>query len=372
MKGRLLSLDVFRGLTIASMVLVNNPGAGATTYASLLHASWNGWTFTDTVFPFFLWIAGVAMTFSFARRLDMTPGSSRGPLMLHSLKRAASIFGVGLLLNGFPYYNLATLRIPGVLQRIAVCYLIAAAIVLYFGIRGCALSIPVLFAVYWVFMTLVPVPGFGPGVLTTEGNFSAYVDRIFLTGHMYSQTKTWDPEGIVSTLPAIASVLFGILTGEWLRVGRSREQKPSGNEKALWMLAAGGILIVAGYVMNIWMPINKNLWTPSYTALMAGLALVVFSACYWTIDVKGWKSWSRPFAIYGSNAIVLYALSGLLARLLSLIKFDGATLKSLVYQNVFVPLASPYSASLLFALSNVAIVYLAAWAMYRKQWYVRL
>ncbi len=369
MKGRLLSLDAFRGLTIASMILVNNPGAGATTYAPLLHASWSGWTFTDTVFPFFLWIAGVAMTYSFAKRFETpleTPGAARGPLMLHSLKRAASIFAVGLLLNGFPYFDLSTLRIPGVLQRIAVCYLIAAAILLYLGIRGCALSIPVLFAVYWVLMTLVPVPGFGPGVFTPDGNFSGYVDRLFLTGHMYSQTKTWDPEGIVSTLPAIASTLFGILTGQWLRTRRG------GNEKTLRMLASGGALILAGYVMNIWMPINKNLWTPSYTSLMAGLALAVFGVCYWTVDVKGWARWSRPFAIYGSNAIVLYALSGLLARMMGIVKLDGSTLKTLVYQNVFVPLANPYNASLLFALSSVAVVYLAAWAMYRKQWFVRL
>jgi predicted acyltransferase len=365
MKDRLVSLDVFRGLTIASMILVNNPGAGATTYAPLLHAAWDGWTFTDTVFPFFLWIAGVAMTFSFAKRAA-NPAAAKGPLMLHSLKRAASIFAVGLLLNGFPYFDLSTLRIPGVLQRIAVCYLIAAAILLYTGVRGCAVAIPALFAVYWVLMTLVPVPGFGPGVLTREGNFSGYVDRIFLTGHMYSQTKTWDPEGIVSTLPAIASVLFGILTGAWLRGNRE------GGSKTVGMLASGGLLIAAGYVMNVWMPFNKNLWTPSYTALMAGLALAVFGVCYWIIDVKGIALWSRPFAIYGSNAIVLYALSGLLARMLGILRIGGATLKTAVYQTVFVPLASPYNASLLFALSNVAVIYLAAWFLYRKQWFVRL
>ena len=210
-----MSLDAFRGATIAAMILVNNPGDGRTTFAPLLHAEWNGWTFTDLVFPFFLWMVGIAMTFSFARRVE--GGAGKGKLLLHTVRRAALIFLLGLLLNGFPKYDLTTLRIPGVLQRIAICYLIGSLIFLYTKWRGQLAAIVGLCAVYWMLMTLFPVPGYGPGVLEPIGNFGQWVDEMLLSGHMYSRTKVWDPEGVVSTLPAIANVLFGALFGTLLR-----------------------------------------------------------------------------------------------------------------------------------------------------------
>ncbi|MBI4876727.1 MAG: DUF1624 domain-containing protein, partial [Acidobacteria bacterium] len=209
--GRLESLDVFRGATIAAMILVNNPGSWSAVYSPLLHAGWHGWTPTDLIFPFFLWISGVAMTLSFAKRMER--GDGRRRLFLHTLRRAAAIFGVGLFLNAFPYFDLATLRIPGVLQRIAVCYLIAAAIFLTTKLRGQAIAILSLLGVYWAVMKWIPVPGYGAGVLEKHGNFAQWIDSLVLSGHMWSATKTWDPEGIVSTLPSIATVLFGVLCG---------------------------------------------------------------------------------------------------------------------------------------------------------------
>src|SRR5512140_248144 len=242
--GRLESLDVFRGATIAAMILVNNPGTWDAVYPPLRHADWHGWTFTDLIFPFFLWISGVALTLSFAKRVER--GDSRRRLFLHTLRRAACIFGLGLLLNGFPYYHLATLRIPGVLQRIAVCYLIAGALFLVTGLRGQVAALISLLGVYWALMKFVPVPGYGAGVLDKDGNFAQWIDSLTLSGHMWANTKTWDPEGIVSTLPSIATVLFGILCGHLLRSALTLARK------AAWMFAAGAALIVAGLVMNVW------------------------------------------------------------------------------------------------------------------------
>jgi len=354
-----VSLDAFRGATIASMLLVNNPGDWSNVYPPLLHAEWNGWTFTDTVFPFFLWIVGVAMTFSFARRVEQ--GDDRGKLFLHVLRRSALIFALGLLLAGFPHYDLSRIRIPGVLQRIAVCYLIGSAIFLTTRIRGQVIWIIGLLAGYWALMTLVPVPGCGAGVLTPACNFSAWVDWQVLAGHMYSKTKTWDPEGIVSTLPSVATLLFGALAGHLLR------SKVGLEVKAGWLFSAGALLMGAGTLMDYALPINKNIWTSSYSVFMAGLAAVALGVWYWLLDVQGWRRWARPFVIYGMNAIVLYVCSGALARFMGMTG-TGAWLM----EHVFSPLASPKNASLLFALTHVAVIGLAAWMLHARRWYVRL
>jgi predicted acyltransferase len=363
--GRLVSLDVFRGATIASMILVNNPGSWTAVYPPLLHAAWNGWTLTDLIFPFFLWIVGVAMTLSFARRMGR--GDSRRKLLLHSLRRAAIIFGLGLFLAGFPFFNLATIRIPGVLQRIAVCYLIAGTIFLYSRLRGQILWTVSLLAVYWMLMTLAPVPGYGSGVLDKEGNFARYIDSLVLSGHMWRETRTWDPEGLVSTLPAIATVLFGILTGHLLRMNRSRE------EKTAWMFVMGNCLLLAGSIMSVWLPINKSLWTSSYSVFMAGMAEVVFAFCYWVIDVKGKRRWAQPFAIYGMNAITVFVLSGILAISMYRIKAGpNIALQDALYRAIYAPLAPPKVASLLWAVTWVMGLYAIAYVMYRRKWFLKV
>ena len=354
MQPRLASLDVFRGATIAAMILVNNPGSWDAVYPPLLHAAWHGWTFTDLIFPSFLWIAGVSMTLSFARRAER--GDDRRLLLLHALRRAAIIFALGLLLNGFPGYNLATLRIPGVLQRIAVCYLAAAAIFLYTRVHGQIAWTAGLLALYAALMKFVPVPGYGPGVLDANGNFAQYIDSLLLTGHMWSRTKTWDPEGIVSTIPAIATVLLGVLAGHLLRA-----------RKTAWFFLTGALLVLAGLALDPWMPINKNLWTVSYTLFAAGIAFIAFGLSYWLIDVLGRRAWAHPFTVFGMNALAIYVAAGVLARLLGLLH-----IQPWLFLHVFTPLASPKSASLLYALAFVAVMYLAAWSLYRRRWFIRV
>jgi predicted acyltransferase len=394
--GRLISLDVFRGVTIASMMLVNNPGNWSAVYPPLLHAEWHGWTFTDTIFPFFIWIVGVAIPLSISRRLEL--GQSRRQLFLHALRRAAILFALGLLLASFGYLAdllagrmafgewlhqyLTTVRIPGVLQRIAVCYLMAIVIFLRTSVRGQIYWTIALLAVYWLVMAFAPFPvnvhgetRYISGVFERGDNFSAYVDSIVLNGpfigtHVWKSTSPWDPEGIVSTLPAIATCLFGVLTGHLLRAKRSQ------SEKTAWLMVSGALLLWLGELMNLWLPINKPIWTSSYTVFMAGLAMLCFGVYYWFVDVKGCRTFAKPFAIYGMNAITVFVLSGLLGRLLMEIKLPGAagesaTLKTLLYENLFVLLAAPRNASLLWALMWVAMLYLVALLMYRKKWFVK-
>lgn len=368
--SRLLSLDVFRGATIAAMMLVNNAGNWNAVYPPLRHSAWHGWTFTDTIFPFFLWIAGVSMTLSFAKRLERN--GSRARLLTHTLQRAATIFLLGLFLNLFPLFQFSTVRIPGVLQRIAVCYLIAGVIFLYTSRRGQMVWTASLLLVYCALMKLAPVPGFGTGILEKEGNFAQYVDQLVLSGHMWASTKTWDPEGIVSTLPAIATILFGILTGHLLRSPRLTPES-----KTAWLMVMGNGLIGAGLIWAWWLPINKPLWTSSYSLLMAGMAANVFGCCYWLIDIKGYRRWSQPFAIYGMNAITVYVLAGLLSKSLSLIKVTGVdgseiTTGKWLYEHIYAPLASPVNASLLYTLTYVAILYGVSWFMFRMKWFVRV
>lgn len=353
-----MSLDAFRGMTIASMMLVNNAGNWDRVYAPLLHASWNGWTFTDTVFPFFIWISGVSMTFSFAKRVES--GADRGKLLLHTLRRAAMIFLLGMLLNGFPLYNLATIRIPGVLQRIAVCYFFAGLIFLYTSRRVQTwLAFGFLIA-YWALMMFVPVPGGAAGVLEKEGNLAQYVDSLLLTGHMYSATKTWDPEGILSTLPAISTALFGVLTGHLLR------SPLASLEKVVWLFAGGNFLMFLGVWWDNSFPINKNLWTSSYTLLMAGMAMVVFACCYWLVDLRGYQKWARPFVTYGSNAIAVYVLAGILARL------EGRLQLRAPIDSALNAIASPVNASLLHAIGYVLLLYAVAWVLHRKGWFLKV
>jgi len=366
-----MSLDVFRGATMASMLLVNNPGDWGHLYSQLDHAAWNGWTFTDLIFPFFLWIVGVAIPLSMGRRLEN--GEPRRQAVLRIFRRSAIIIGLGLLLNGFPHYGFSTIRIPGVLQRIGVCYFFAAMIFVYTGIRAQACIIVFLLASYWLLMGT-----WGSTPWAEHGNFSEHVDSLVLHGHTWKETNTYDPEGIVSTLPAIASVLFGILTGHWLRSRR----EPA--EKTAWMFVAANLLLLAGQILNYWMPINKKLWTGSYAIFMAGMALNIFAICYWLIDVKEHKKWGKPFAIYGMNAITVFVLTGLLGRISTLVPAGSENghsimLKTWLFEHLkaaFVavggPLATPKNSSLLYALGYVALMYAVVWIMYRRKWFVRL
>ena len=376
--SRLLSLDAFRGATIAGMILVNNPGTWSAIYPQLGHASWNGWTFTDWIFPFFLFIVGVAMVYSFAKRKES--GADRKDLYMQVFKRSLKIFALGLFLNGFPFgllfghnFALSTMRIPGVLQRIAVCFFIVSIIYLNTNWRSQLVWIAGLLAGYWILLISFPVPGYGAGVLEPMGSLCWYVDSNLLAGHTWSGAPApgFDPEGIVSTLGAIATTLCGVITGQWLRSARSQE------EKTVWMFVVGNILLLLGATFDMWMPINKNMWTSSYVVFMAGWALVCLAMFYWLIDVKGYKKWAHPFVVYGMNAIAVFVLSGVVARMLGLIKLsnpDGTaiSLKNYIFENFYLTIASPLNASLLFAITFIFVMYLIVWGMWKRKWFLKV
>jgi predicted acyltransferase len=364
---RMVSLDVFRGLTIAAMILVNNPGTWEAVYAPLQHADWNGWTPTDLVFPFFLFIVGVAMTLSFARR--EVQGDSKMVLFRQVVRRTLIIFALGLLLNGFPYYEFSRIRIPGVLQRIALCYFFASIIYLTARLRVQILAMVTLLAGYWLLMTALPVPGVGRGVLSPDGNLAAYIDNALLHGHIYR--PHWDPEGMLSTLPAIATVLFGILTGHFLRATSRPKERLAG------LLAGGALAVLIGQIMNLWFPINKNIWTSSYTVFTAGMALLLFTLCYWFVDVRGYRKWARPFEVYGMNAIAVYVLSGLVGKASitwKITQADGeeVLIKTFLYDKCFAPLANPLNASLLWAVAYVLFWLALMWVLYRRKIFIRI
>ncbi len=363
--GRLLSLDVFRGITVAGMLLVNNPGSWSAIYPPLKHAEWHGWTPTDLIFPFFLFIVGVAMAFSLIPAAER--GVPRGGLMRKAATRGAKLFGLGLLLAAFPYYNLdlAHLRIPGVLQRIGVAFVAAAAVVLFLRPRAQAWTAAALLLGYWAAMMLVPVPGFGAGELGKEGNLAAYLDRALLgTDHLWASAKTWDPEGPLSTLPAVATVLLGVFAGRWLR----SERPPA--EKAVGMFFAGNVALVAGLAWHAVFPINKNLWTSSYVVFTAGMALNFLAMCYWMVDVRGHRRWTRPFLVFGVNAIAAFFLSGLMARILTLVKLPASpepvALKTWIFDHLFASWLAPVNASLAFALCFVLFWTGAMEILYRR------
>ncbi|HYG82071.1 MAG TPA: heparan-alpha-glucosaminide N-acetyltransferase domain-containing protein [Pyrinomonadaceae bacterium] len=365
--GRLLSLDVFRGITIAGMILVNNPGSWETIYGPFEHAAWHGLTPTDLVFPFFLFIVGVSITLALSARSAADGG--RRDLYLKIVRRSLIIFALGLFLGGFPYFDLQTLRIPGVLQRIAVCYLIASVIFLNTRWQTQAVITAALLVFYCVIMNYVPVPGFGAGNLEMEGNLAAYVDRQLLAGHTWK--PLYDPEGILSTIPAIATTLAGVLTGHLLRSKRAALEKVSA------MFVAGLAALVAGWAWSFWFPVNKALWTSSYVLVTAGMALQLLALCYWLVDVKGYKTWARPFVIFGTNALALYFLAELFSRLLYIVKFpraDGGsvTLKSLIYDNLYASWAQPLNASLLFAISIVLMWLGVMTILYRKRIFIKV
>lgn len=374
---RLTSLDAFRGFTIAAMVLVNNPGDWGNLHAQLAHAKWHGWTFTDSIFPFFLFIGGVAMTLSLGRLA--AAGADKPRLLLKLARRAALIFLIGFLLNLIPRFDFETVRIPGVLQRIALCTLLAAPVVVYLGWRAQLAVVAALLALYSVLMLWVPVPGIGAGVLEPGQDFGAWVDRMVLDGHMWVQSRTWDPEGLVSTIPALCSQLFGVLAGRLLAARLPRI------EQTAWMLFAGLVFLALGSSLDaLLMPINKSLWTVSYCLWMTGWALLAFGVFYWLLDANPHAVvreraavWARPFVIYGMNALFIFAFSGFVAKMLGFIKLaqpDGSQLS--LGRTLYAPIkALPLGAantSLLYAILFNACMFAIAYGMWRKRWFVKV
>ena len=365
---RLTSVDVFRGATMAAMVIVNTPGDWSTVYWPLLHAEWHGWTPTDLIFPFFVFIMGVSIV------LSRKSTTTTGPV----IRRAAVIFGLGLLLALYPRFDFSTVRIMGVLQRLALCYL--AAVVIY---RTAAEhseqrrltvalgSAAALLISYWALLTLVPVPGGHAGDLSASGNLGAWIDRTVIgEAHLWRQSKTWDPEGLLSTIPAIATALTGIAAGTVLVSSRAPARK-------IQILALAGLACaVVGRLWGFGFPINKNLWTSSYVVFTSGLAAVLLALCYWLVDVRQRKTVTRPFLVMGVNALALFVVSGWLVKTLlwwrvSDTSGQPVTLYRWIYTTAFQPVAPPKIASLLFAVAALLALYALLEVMYRRRWFIR-
>lgn len=427
-QDRLVSLDVFRGITIAGMTLVNNPGTWSAIYGPLKHAEWHGITPTDYIFPFFLFIVGVAIPFALSKRVGH--GVSKD-VYWKIVSRAAKIFALGILVYAIPFFNFAetdapqiaklivtlgfatalylyliekhrlafaaavvsiimiavmyaaganlvwfdlgSMRIPGVLQRIAACYLVVSIVFLHtnwkqqVGIGG------ILLLLYWFLMTAVPVPGCDATTIDDKAcNLAAYMDRVILTeNHLWSQAKVFDPEGILSTIPSIVTTLCGVLTGSWLLSERDRVEKAAG------IFFGGTLLLAVGWSWSLIFPLNKALWTSSYTVYTAGLALLTLGVCYWLIDVKGHSRWTKPFVIFGVNALALYVFSGIMSHLLGMVMVPGPEGKSIalhdwIFSNLFLSWAEPINASLAFAVSYVLLWLFAMWLLYRKRIFIKV
>jgi predicted acyltransferase len=428
---RLLSLDVFRGITIAGMILVNNPGSWSTVYSPLLHADWHGCTPTDWVFPFFLFIVGVSITLSLNKRKER--GDDKGSLRKKIGRRSLSIFGLGLFLAAFPrfgfkewypdltplhythyillgllmlsvfyketlsnehtrkkilnwgilaivgimavlgffLYNFSSLRIPGVLQRIAIVYAVVALLFLEMDWKGLLYTGIGLLLAYWALMTLVPIPGGIAPNLEAETNLGAWLDRALLDGHLWSQSKTWDPEGLLSTLPAIVTGISGALVGLWLKAKKGPYETVSG------ILAMGTILVAIGLTWDMVFPINKKIWTSSYVLYTSGVAMLFLGVIYWLVDILQYKRWTYPFVVYGMNALFVFILSGIFAKLMYYIRWRDAagelvTAQSWVYKNFYLSIFSDYNASLAYALTNVLLLWLVSLALYKRKIFIKV
>ena len=370
-QNRLLSLDVFRGMTIAGMVLVNNPGTWSAIYAPLKHAEWHGATPTDYIFPFFLFIVGIAIPLALGKRVEQ--GDVTRDIYLKIFRRFAVIFLLGLFLAAFPFFNFTTLRIPGVLQRIAICYLVASLIFIHTNWKQQTFISVALLFVYWGLMTLIAAPGCETTSIDDKAcNLAAYVDRLFFgENHIWKSAKVFDPEGILSTIPAIATTLSGVLTGVWLKTKRSDLEKVGG------ILFFGIVLVALGWCWHLFFPMNKSLWTSSYVVYTSGLALCFLGFCYWLIDIKNYKKWTKPFVIFGVNALALFVFSGLLAKILGIVKVLSAegkeiSLQRWIFESVFLPVASPMNGSLMYALSYIFLWLFLMWLLYRKRIFIKV
>ncbi|WP_431293232.1 acyltransferase family protein [Pedobacter sp. P26] len=376
-KQRLLSLDFFRGLTVASMILVNNPGSWGHIYAPLEHAEWNGCTPTDLIFPFFLWIVGVSI--AFAMSSSKADPSTHQKTIIKAIKRGIILYLLGFFLaifgkiisgimdNRSLWEAFQTVRLLGVLQRIGIVFIISSIIFIKVSNKTIFKTLIVILAAYWALMTFIPVPGVGYPNLEKEINLAAWIDRGILTeAHTWASSKTWDPEGILSTLPAIGTCLFGILVGVWMR--RKDVDNPT---KVAWLFTTGIAAVILGLLWDLQFPINKALWTSSYVLYAGGLASIGLALCYWIIDVQGYKKFTTPFVVYGANAITVFFLAGLMPRVLNLIQLtkpDGTKTGLLVrfYETCYTPFFSPINASLVWAITYVLGFYVLLYFMYKK------
>ena len=372
---RLMCLDVFRGLAVAGMIIVDNPGSDEKAYWAIKHAEWNGWTPADFIFPSFLFLVGVSIVLSFAGRLRR--GETRRQIVLHALKRSLILIAVGLFVNASPIIGLDVhaWRLEGVTQRIALCYFVAAILVLWSGFRGQLIAIAICLVGYWALLRLAPVPGLGvPGrdipFMDPEKNIVAWLDRRLFMGHLFDGTR--DPEGIISTIPAIATTLIGVLTGYWLSSNRAR------STVVVRMMLFGIFGLVAGEVWNVWFPINKNLWTSSFVLFTGGFALVFLAFLYWILEIKRWRgAWTMPILVFGLNAIVGFVADSFVYGPGYSFTVKGANGTAIMWHDIaqtrLVSLgANPANASLLYSLAAVLFCWLLLWSLWRKKVFIKV
>ena len=375
---RLSSLDVFRGITIAAMILANMAGVADDVYRPLSHSEWHGCTPTDLIFPCFLFIVGVAMTFSLSKYTAENKPTKA--VYLRILRRTAILFILGLVLNGFWNqgvwtFDLSSIRLMGVLQRIALTYLFASLIVLKLPRKSQWLVAGGLLIAYWLTMMYIPVPDDGAGVLTREGNFGAFIDRLIIPkAHLYKGDGfnfMGDPEGLFSTIPAIVSVLAGYFTGEWIK-----DKKQATSQTSMDLVLFGLCCLVIAIIWDVAFPINKKIWTSSYVLFTAGWALMLLAACYELIEVRLIKRWSKPFEMMGLNAIALFVASVFLIKIAAKTQLGtGETAVSIynwIYQNIFASWAGNFNGSFLFALVTLLFWYGVAVLMYQKRWFIKV
>jgi predicted acyltransferase len=416
-KERLTSLDVFRGFTILLMTIVNNPGSWASIYPPLEHAEWHGCTPTDLVFPFFVFIMGTAIPF--AMPVKHFDAAVFNKILVRSLR----IFCLGLFLSVFSRIHLFGLegipllgvrlviafavayallgnfsmkvktilavgifiillslsfsglehfedtRIPGVLQRIAIVYFFTSILYLKTNLKKQLIVVASILVIYYLLMAFVPVPGFGPANFDKDTNLAAWLDNLVLNGHLWSVSKTWDPEGILSTLPAIGTGILGMYIGQLLNL---QESKTEILKKAS---IAGIVLLIGGLLWNIIFPINKSLWTSSYVLYTAGIATLCLTLLYYIIDIQGYKKWTKLFLIWGVNPMIVFFFSGIIPRVLGSIKvqnpeIDGEEISflTLIYKHGIAPcFENPLNASLAYALSYAVFWSVILWIFYKKK-----
>jgi predicted acyltransferase len=375
--NRLLSLDVLRGLTIAFMIFVNNNGDEAHAYWPLKHAAWNGFTPTDLVFPTFLFLVGITTVFSTSSRL--VQGATRQSLFLHVLRRSVILYLFGLVVNSFPYFHLHTMRFYGVLPRIAICYLIVASLYLISpSWRNMAALAVAALAGYWILMRFVPVPGYGIPtldipLLDRDANLTAWLDRqIFPASHLYERTR--DPEGLLSTIPAVATTLLGLLTGVWLRTQRTLAQKITG------IAIAGLTGVLLGGLWNLSFPINKKLWTSSYVLFAGGLSLLLLALCLLIVDLPEKNPDKpehprplKPFLVFGTNAIAAYIFSELLQSAIASIHLQlNLNVQQWLYRSIQHSVPDPAFASLLYSLGFLVVCWLFVSVLYRRKIFIKI
>ena len=374
---RLVALDVLRGITIAFMIMVNNNG-GAGSWHFMNHAQWNGLTPTDLVFPTFVLVVGASIAFAFEARLKR--GATRTQLAWHTVKRAVILFLLGIVVNSFPFFELVHMRFYGVLQRIAVCYLVVGLFYLWdrrVGTKVAALAVALVG--YWVLLRWVPVPGAGmPGrdfpFMDQTQNMVSWLDRLLLKGHLYLPWTTHDvrdPEGLLSDLPAIGTALIGLLTGLWLRGQSAVKTKAAGLAEA----AVG--CLGCGYLWSLWFPLNKNMWTSSYVLVAAGYSLLLLTVVFWMVEVRGWRrGWTWPWLVFGSNAIVAYMFSELLPGVIGSIAIpvDGKheSLQEFLAAPIYALIANPGWAAFAYAVTYTAVCFVPVWMLYRKRIFVKV